>query len=1146
MAITKINGTKGTKGKSSAHPTAGGDGGNASFTQNGMIGADSLNIQINGGDGGLGGNNTGAGPGANGGNGGNATGTLNGNIFNNPATTNLSVIINANGGDGGLGGTGTPPGTQGNGGNANVTMNGNIVQTNKAMNNIEFDAIAVGGAGSRYGNATATLNGNIFQPKSANSVRLEAWAYSNGPDDPSHDGDPNFGTKTATINGNIVQGNINNVWLSARAFYSNGTANINGNIVQTNPGNTGTVTFEAEGNHIAITNNKVILGHQEMDVLITSYQPYDVTFSNNEFTGTGSNTFVLSDNAVPGPNPDLIAIDLGNHSIVFNGQNNKLTGFANVTLNGNANTTLTGDNNDNILSGGSGNDIIFGLGGNDTLNGNGGNDQLFGGSGNDTLNGGAGNDMLDGGADNDVLNGGDDNDTLFGGSGNDVLNGGNGNDTLDGGTGNDQLNGDAGDDLLIASAGTDTLDGGTNGPAGDTADFRNANAGVNITVNGAGQTFSTADGPGTVTLTNIENLTGSSFDDTLTGDAGDNTLNGMDGNDILQGGAGNDTLNGGVGVNTADYSDITGPGLGVNVNLTSGTATGDGNDTLTNIQNVNGSGGNDFLVGDANNNVLNGNDGNDGLQGGAGDDTLNGGAGINTAEFLDSAAAVTVNLTLGTATGDGNDTLINIQNVIGSSFDDVITGDSNDNDLRGFSGDDTLIATQGNDILNGESNTAVGDTASFINATSGVTVTINAAGQNLTGSGLGTVSLVSIENLTGSGFDDRLFGDAGANVLDGGNGNDILQGNAGNDTIIGGAGTDVAYFHGNEWEYSSVSLTNVNGTTGVATPVLDGDDTLTGVERLKFLAPDHVSDINDDGFGDLFYQRATDGKVQFITSDGTAAAPITPVGGTFGAAWSAIATGVFNADVNRNSALLLQDTTTGNLEIWKGTGNSATVTPLTSSPGLGWVAIDTGDFNGDGASDVLLQNGTNTEIMFLSGDALTTGTVLSTQAVTTPAGFTAVSGGDFNGDGRSDILWQNTASANHDVAVSLMDGATTTASATLTGPGATFTAIGTGDFNADGQSDILFQDSATGNAQIWTMNGTAHVGTFSINKPAGLGWTLRGAEDYNRDGVSDLIWQKGGTTDVQLMNNTVTPGSLLNLTNAPGAAFTVIASTGGG
>lgn len=105
-------------------------------------------------------------------------------------------------------------------------MNGNIVQTNKAMNNIEFDAIAVGGAGSRYGNASATLNGNIFQPKSANSVRLEAWAYSNGPDDPSHDGDPNFGTKTATINGNIVQGNIDNVWLSARAFCSNGTAHV--------------------------------------------------------------------------------------------------------------------------------------------------------------------------------------------------------------------------------------------------------------------------------------------------------------------------------------------------------------------------------------------------------------------------------------------------------------------------------------------------------------------------------------------------------------------------------------------------------------------------------------------------------------------------------------------------------------------------------------------------------------------------------------------------------------------------------------------------------------------------------------------------------------------------------------------------------
>jgi hypothetical protein len=327
---------------------------------------------------------------------------------------------------------------------------------------------------------------------------------------------------------------------------------------------------------------------------------------------------------------------------------------------------------------------------------------------------------------------------------------------------------------------------------------------------------------------------------------------------------------------------------------------------------------------------------------------------------------------------------------------------------------------------------------------------------------------------------------------------------------------------------------------------LDGSDTLSNVERLKFLAPDHVSDLNNDGFGDLIYQNANNGKLNVITSDGTAGAPLTAVGGNFGADWKAIQTGIFNSNVNRNASLLLQDATTGDLEIWKAGANSASKV-LSTAPGLGWNAIATGDFDGDGASDVLLQNGPGgqAEIMFLAGNAQNSGTVTATTNVTTPAGWNVVSSGDFNGDGKSDILWQDLASANHDVQISLMDGANTTASATLTGPGAGFTAIGTGDFNGDGKSDILFSDAA-GNALVWTMDGTEQTGSAGFAKPAGNGWTLRGATDFDRDGTSDLVWQKGGNTDVQLVNPNLTAGSLLALTNTPGAAFSLVASTGGG
>jgi len=150
-----------------------------------------------------------------------------------------------------------------------------------------------------------------------------------------------------------------------------------------------------------------------------------------------------------------------------------------------------------------------------TLTGTGGDDTLLGGSGHDTLNAGAGNDVL------------------IGGDGNDILSGGDGNDLLIGGAGNDQLNGGAGI---------------------DTASYAGAGSGVTVSLASAGA--QNTGGAGTDTLTGIENLIGSDYNDHLTGDGnsnlligglGNDTLIGGGGNDVLIGGAGNDTLTGGSG-----------------------------------------------------------------------------------------------------------------------------------------------------------------------------------------------------------------------------------------------------------------------------------------------------------------------------------------------------------------------------------------------------------------------------------------------------------------------------------------------------------------------------------------------------------------------------------------------------------------------
>jgi len=152
---------------------------------------------------------------------------------------------------------------------------------------------------------------------------------------------------------------------------------------------------------------------------------------------------------------------------------------------------------------------------------------------------------LKGTSGDDVLLAGEGHDTLEGGDGHDVLVGGSGDDTLDGGNGNDLLIGGAGNDLLEGGAGTDT------------ASYASAASAVTVNL-GLGGPQNT-EGAGTDTLTGIENLIGSDYNDTLTGNAADNllsaglgndTLNGAGGNDILIGGPGNNTLTGGNGSDT--------------------------------------------------------------------------------------------------------------------------------------------------------------------------------------------------------------------------------------------------------------------------------------------------------------------------------------------------------------------------------------------------------------------------------------------------------------------------------------------------------------------------------------------------------------------------------------------------------------------
>ena len=411
---------------------------------------------------------------------------------------------------------------------------------------------------------------------------------------------------------------------------------------------------------------------------------------------------------------------------------------------------------------------------------------------------------------------------LRAGGANDTIRGADGDDTLSGGGGNDDLGGGLGDDLLVGGLGLDTLDGGD---GMDTADYSDKTTAVVVTLNGATAATVTVNGLAEDTVRNIESVIGGSNKDMLTGDALANRLVGGANNDTLTGGGGEDILDGGVGLDTANYGDKT---VSVVVTLDGTTAAGvvvGGvlEDTVQNIENVIGSSVSDILTGDFLSNRLEGGAGDDVLKGGAGNDALEGGLGVDTADYSDKT--VSVSLTLATSTpasvtvgGIAEDTVRYIENVIGGSGSDTITGDKYANMFRGAAGDDVLDGAAGV------------DTADYSDKTASVVVALaTSTAVDVRVGGVVEDSIRNIENVVGGSGDDTLTGDSLANRLEGGTGDDVLRGGARADVLDGGADVDTADYGD---KLVSVALT-LNGATGALVKV-NGvyEDTISNIENV--------------------------------------------------------------------------------------------------------------------------------------------------------------------------------------------------------------------------------------------------------------------------------------------------------------------------
>ena len=625
-------------------------------------------------------------------------------------------------------------------------------------------------------------------------------------------------------------------------------------------------------------------------------------------------------------------------------ENLTLTGSGDIDGTGNAlANTITGNSGDNTLDGGSGADTLNGGAGNDTyivdnvgdtvtdsgggtdtvessvgftlgsglehltltgsgdINGTGNSaaNTLIGNSGNNTLNGGAGADTMSGGGGDDVFVVDNSSDTVSenAAEGTDevqssvsfTLGANIENLTLTGsgninGAGNSDANtitGNSGNNTLAGLGGADAIDGvgGIN-----TATYAASGSGVTIALGGLAGTGGDAAGD---TLTNIRNLTGSSFGDVLTGDANANVINGGAGVDTMTGGAGDDsysvddgsddvvelvgegtdTVTATVSYTLADFveililsgSGITGTGNALdntffvnNATQSVAEAPGGGTDTvsssvtftisdadvehltLTGSSGING-------TGNASDNTITGNAADNILIGLGGADEIVGGGGTDTASYAASAAGVTIALSGAAGTGGDaeGDTLSGVENLIGSDNVDNLTGDSGNNVLTGLGGADVLAGGDGT------------DTASYAGSAA---VTVDLDANSGTGGDAAGDTFSSIENLVGSGNADNLTGSNSANRIDGGAGADAMSGLGGDDTYVvddagdtvtesGGGGTDTVE--------SSVTYTisnvHVENLTLTGASAIDGtgnnmDNTITGNNSANMLNGEQGTD----------------------------------------------------------------------------------------------------------------------------------------------------------------------------------------------------------------------------------------------------------------------------------------------------------------
>ncbi|WP_309611306.1 FG-GAP-like repeat-containing protein [Sphingomonas sp.] len=385
---------------------------------------------------------------------------------------------------------------------------------------------------------------------------------------------------------------------------------------------------------------------------------------------------------------------------------------------------------------------------------------------------------------------------------------------------------------------------------------------------------------------------------------------------------------------------------------------------------------------------------------------------------------------------------------------------------------------------------------------------------------------VIIENALGGSGADALIGNGADNILSGRLGSDILTGGVGadlfRDTATGLNGDTITDFaredrivitDGNSANFSASISGNIltySGGSLTLTAVPAGRvvvSAATAGVQVAILGAAVLDDFNGDGRSDILW-RNDDGSLGNWL--GTANGGFTVNGGLLigvSTSWHVAGTGDFNGD---GRADILWRNDSGELSDWLG-NTSGGFTPnnanASSSVATSWKIVGTGDFDGDGRDDILWRNDDGTLGNWL-GTATGGFSVNGSLLVGVANRWQVVGTGDFNGDGRADVLWRSDSGELSDWLGTASGGLTPNNANSYTSVSLSWKVVGTGDFNGDGRDDILWRngDGTLANWLGTTSGGFTPNNANSVSVVA-TSWHVAATADYNGDGRDDILWR---------------------------------------